>query len=699
MPVSADRPNPPALPARTDRLQLEQSLEQLELNNQAHDDLFLLGCLSEQGSYVLCIANVPSGAGNANIQNLREQPGFVRFESGVSDSHAVCVDVFVHFSTAVEAAIAMASNPCISLDNGSLRRLQYDERDPEAVDRTAKRQKTEPSTPPSKCLVCYEELPGPHVRPCLFCDARWCYGCLKTGVSVALNDQERFPAKCCGRIIHFDVGRGIVPVTDHSKYKTRFEEHSTTKPVYCANSTCSKFLPPRLAKPDKRGRIQCFSCENVTCSKCRVIVPPADADTHTCTAADEMVALMDQFEYKRCPRCDAGIAKMFGCSHVRCQCGAHWCWDCQRAIQICWSKPCERAREDGEMTDDYEMQAEESDSDDETTPEGSTGELNAPMTAASVAATQGAEPGDAQSVDPEADAGEVEIQEPVVAGEQVGLDELSVPEDLSRAQNLPSPGQGEEPRISGTTETSNIGSTSIGGADQDESMNDPATLLVPPNAVPLEAASDAEGTPVPTPGRALIEYTPPAALTTTPLLPATQISSEVTEPPINLDAEDQDDWQDASFNFGDEPIDESWDTWGCLHHFNQLHTNRMHQLWLPTTIDPQTQQTVRYVDCLRCYKTITLNHPASEEKKAEAEAERKDSGVDVRPASAQQGTNVTATTTESEAKSKKKRKNRKDGGRPKLFNCAKCGVIYCVSCRKATMKELNVVLERNTIGS
>jgi len=54
--------------------------------------------------------------------------------------------------------------------------------------------------------------------------------------------------------------------------------------------------------------------------------------------------------------------KMHGCDHIRCLCGAHWCWSCERSIDVCFSNPCQAQLEDGiyaeRDTDDEEDQLE-----------------------------------------------------------------------------------------------------------------------------------------------------------------------------------------------------------------------------------------------------------------------------------------------------------------------------------------------------
>lgn len=194
-----------------------------------------------------------------------------------------------------------------------------------------------------------------------------------------------------------------------------------------------------------------------------------------------------------------------------------------------------------------------------------------------------------------------------------------------------------------------------------------------------------------TPHTPPLEYRPPAALAATPLAPVAQQAPEISEQLINLDGDDQDDWEAGEFDFGDEPIDEPWDTWGCLHHFELIQSSKMHQHWLPATNDTQSLRPTKHIDCLKCYKTITITEPIVESKKDD---ERKDSAVDVSLESA--GTQTTNVVEEPDKTVKKRRKNKKQGDIPKIFNCRRCGVVYCIGCKKATMKELNMVLERNT---
>lgn len=365
------------------------------------------------------------------------------------------------------------------------------------------------------------------------------------------------------------------------------------------------------------------------------------------------------------------------------------------------------------MTDDNDFPADESDSDDETTVAGSTEGL-----IQSTVLPQGLNGEFADTTDAEAAAAEPTIEEggqqqTSVTVEQVLMEQAGSTEEVSRAQSLTNHDHSEGSIIGGFQESglidagwANSGSLDESRDNENASAEQESRIAIVPRDVaegysaPLvhDATSLDNATSVETTTN---QYRPPAALSTTPVIPPAQAPSEVVEPLMNLDAEDYDEWQNGEYNFGDEPLDETWDTWGCLHRFIPLHNNKMHHYWLPTRRNTVAKaQIVKEVDCLRCYKTIILKEQTTEEK---VETGRKDSGVelpcpDVRQASETQTTEgITASSAEPQQHSKKKGKNKKDTQTPKLFNCNQCGVVYCNSCKKATVKELIALRESNLV--
>ncbi|KXT06169.1 hypothetical protein AC578_1374 [Pseudocercospora eumusae] len=97
----------------------------------------------------------------------------------------------------------------------------------------------------------------------------------------------------------------------------------------------------------------CPTCLVAICTKCRQKAhPDQDCDT---TALDHEETMLAQYGYKRCPRCRSGIKRMFGCSHVKCHCGAHFCWYCAKSIDDCM----------GDCGGDIDSDAEDEDEDED----------------------------------------------------------------------------------------------------------------------------------------------------------------------------------------------------------------------------------------------------------------------------------------------------------------------------------------------
>ena len=115
----------------------------------------------------------------------------------------------------------------------------------------------------------------------------------------------------------------------------------------------------------------CPDCHIAICTDCKQVEHSgAPCDT---SQLDYEVAMLEQFGYvshyqslclernlltppqKRCPSCKAAVKKMFGCYHMQCRCGAHWCYNCQRSKDQC----------DGGCGEDDEYDSDEDEDEDE----------------------------------------------------------------------------------------------------------------------------------------------------------------------------------------------------------------------------------------------------------------------------------------------------------------------------------------------
>ncbi|KFY03382.1 hypothetical protein O988_01518 [Pseudogymnoascus sp. VKM F-3808] len=183
-------------------------------------------------------------------------------------------------------------------------------------------------------------------------------------------------------------------------YKAKFEEWRTPDRFYCPISTCSSFIPPRFireaARQNKRKQklngqnenlksgdnqipsasshhgqhlsgndselepmssdsptstgppaIVCPKCSVSICTSCRLL-QHLDAPCPENDLDPLLAAQLEKWKIKRCPKCRAGVRKMFGCTHIECRCGAHFCFACLQPM-----KKCEGQCEDDDYDEDY----------------------------------------------------------------------------------------------------------------------------------------------------------------------------------------------------------------------------------------------------------------------------------------------------------------------------------------------------------
>ncbi|KAH7350860.1 hypothetical protein BKA65DRAFT_246201 [Rhexocercosporidium sp. MPI-PUGE-AT-0058] len=220
--------------------------------------------------------------------------------------------------------------------------------------------------PPLKtCSICLEQMDEKQSNfpfQCPQCStSQYCATCLKGWFMDACKDESKMPPKCC-TIIPLSVVKKTVTVEQMNLYKAKFEEWMTPNKLYCPVRTCSAFIPPRIfKKPIKNSPIEvgnstaneggltetdsqatpavevkinaaCPKCNVQVCTKCRAL-----AHDGACVEGLnlDLAELLKKWKVKQCPRCRTGIRKVYGCSHIKCRCGAHFCWECLQPVDEC----------------------------------------------------------------------------------------------------------------------------------------------------------------------------------------------------------------------------------------------------------------------------------------------------------------------------------------------------------------------------
>jgi hypothetical protein len=205
--------------------------------------------------------------------------------------------------------------------------------------------------PDITCTICCERFARDQEQtsiayPCQ-CEAAYCTSCLKNMFVKACKDVSRMPPRCCNQIqLHW--ARPYLTKQEAAEFRQKYEEWSTPNPLYCPVPTCSTFISNRLLKqkrdrrvdslvgPPTAPNVSCPECDTDICTSCRQLAHADSVCAQLTFGVDkEMAALLKDWGYKRCPKCGQGVRRMYGCNHMECLCGAHWCWVCQRARDEC----------------------------------------------------------------------------------------------------------------------------------------------------------------------------------------------------------------------------------------------------------------------------------------------------------------------------------------------------------------------------
>ncbi|KAH9852449.1 hypothetical protein C2E23DRAFT_181059 [Lenzites betulinus] len=164
--------------------------------------------------------------------------------------------------------------------------------------------------------------------------------CLVALVNVAMATPSQFPPSCCRRPIPTSQFLWLLTSTQRETFALLETERSTTRPLYCANPRCSRFLGAR----DKRVPVRILACPDRTCTtrtcaRCKAAVEESTtANTHVCAHSTDhraVVRLGTTLGWVRCPGCEQLVERNGGCPHMTCRCGTEFCYSCGKHYNGC----------------------------------------------------------------------------------------------------------------------------------------------------------------------------------------------------------------------------------------------------------------------------------------------------------------------------------------------------------------------------
>lgn len=313
----------------------------------------------------------------------------------------------------------------------------------------------------------------------------------------------------------------------------------------------------------------CPKCHIAICVSCKQIEHTGQpCDT---SARDHELAMLETYGYKRCPRCKVGVKKMFGCSHMQCVCGAHWCYYCLRSIELC-DGACEARF--------YEEEEEDYDSEEDGSEMSEAGEVREPTPRATEpSAVAGAEAARSSLTGP-TNGPAVRLNSTPAYIDGITLPRPNDSSQMSRRRRL------NMALLEGELEHANR------TAHTDQNENTPSNVAYPQS---LQLRGDGHWYVV---GR---ENVHDAAL-----------AAESNNAPANLDGGGPRRWEDGDYNFGEEPDDTGVaQVWSCYHEFERYNA---------PPADGVNRGDLSQMECNRCFVRV---RPKKEETKPPSSKKRR----------------------------------------------------------------------------
>ncbi|GLI80026.1 hypothetical protein PoHVEF18_008374 [Penicillium ochrochloron] len=186
----------------------------------------------------------------------------------------------------------------------------------------------------TRCVSCNEEVkPSKLVRAT--CGHEYCRPCIQEMVTIALKDRSLFPIRCCAQeILAKDVAPALGPRARRVYFSRAFE--AATPPAerwYCPAANCRAWISPRFLKPRSKTQ-KCPYCRVAICPLCRDLAH-GDRQCTDDPGLGEILDVARRRHWQRCYRCHALVERNGGCSHIKCPCGADFCYLCGRAYPSC----------------------------------------------------------------------------------------------------------------------------------------------------------------------------------------------------------------------------------------------------------------------------------------------------------------------------------------------------------------------------
>lgn len=166
----------------------------------------------------------------------------------------------------------------------------------------------------TECVSCLEQFETSGIFFSA-CSHGFCLDCTRQMFLGAIKDEELYPPRCCGHVILPGTALRVLNYEELRGFSDRALEYTAKDRIYCADPTCSKFIP-LFAIDDDHGT--CPACQQKTHLPCRSL-EHADEDCPLDETLQNVLAMANAANWQRCFHCRTMVELQHGCNHMTCR--------------------------------------------------------------------------------------------------------------------------------------------------------------------------------------------------------------------------------------------------------------------------------------------------------------------------------------------------------------------------------------------
>ncbi|KAF2140809.1 uncharacterized protein K452DRAFT_359264 [Aplosporella prunicola CBS 121167] len=183
-----------------------------------------------------------------------------------------------------------------------------------------------------QCAACCES--HRHDMVLLPCGHEYCKHCIDQIFRVAISDPTHFPPRCCTQIIPRVTVSRILPAETLSAFEQKQTKLNTPNCTYCHEPSCGAFIPPQKGSSSYTSDVAEYTaCGRSTCTTCKASAHVGDCPKDT--SLQQLLHAAKENQWQRCYKCRRLVQLAYGCLHITCLCGAHFCYLCGHVWNTC----------------------------------------------------------------------------------------------------------------------------------------------------------------------------------------------------------------------------------------------------------------------------------------------------------------------------------------------------------------------------